>query len=140
MIRDMPKGLPAAGDRGLDNTHTWGRTYWGGAMFYLLADVRIRERTGNRAGLQDGLRAIVAQGGNVEVAWDVRRTLAMADKATGTRVLTELYEEMRDSPVTPDLAVLWKKLGVRLTQDGAEFDDRAPLAEIRKAITAPPAS
>ena len=29
MLRDMSKGLPAPGDQGLDNTHTWGRTYWG---------------------------------------------------------------------------------------------------------------
>ncbi len=136
MIRDMPKGLPAAGDRGLDNTHTWGRTYWGGALYYLIADVRIRERTGNRFGLQDGLRAVVAQGGSVEVAWDVRRTLTIADKATGTNVLTELYDEMRAAPVMPDLAQLWKRLGVKLTPEGADFDDDAPLAAVRKAITA----
>ena len=28
-----PQGLPEAGDRGLDFTPTWGRTYWGGASF-----------------------------------------------------------------------------------------------------------
>lgn len=139
MLSDMPKGLPGAGDRGLDNTHTWGRTYWGGAIFYLLADVRIRERTDNRIGLQDALRAIVAGGGNVQVAWDVRRTLETGDKATGTKVLVELYDEMRATPVTPDLAQLWKQLGVMLTRDGAEFDDAAPLAAIRRAITAQPA-
>ncbi|MFL6839330.1 MAG: hypothetical protein ACJ8FZ_18800, partial [Bradyrhizobium sp.] len=44
MMRDMPKGLPQAGDEGLDNTATWGRKYWGGAMFCLLADVEIRKR------------------------------------------------------------------------------------------------
>jgi hypothetical protein len=136
MLQDMPKGLPAAGDQGLDNTHTWGRTYWGGALFYLLADVRIRERTGNRAGLQDALRAIVANGGNVEVSWDVRKTLALGDKATGTNVLTELYDEMRATPVVPDLAQLWQRLGVKLSRDGVEFDDAAPLAAIRHAITA----
>ncbi|MBI3528701.1 MAG: hypothetical protein HY067_12110 [Betaproteobacteria bacterium] len=136
MLQDMPKGLPAAGDQGLDNTHTWGRTYWGGALFYLLADVRIRERTGNRAGLQDALRAIVAHGGNVEVSWDVRRTLAMGDQATGTKVLIELYDEMRATPVSPDLAQLWLRLGVKLLGDGVEFDDAAPLAAIRRAITA----
>jgi hypothetical protein len=27
MVRDMPKGLPEPGDRGLDRTPTWGRTY-----------------------------------------------------------------------------------------------------------------
>ena len=136
MLQDMPKGLPAAGDQGLDNTHSWGRTYWGGALFCLLADVRIRERTGNRAGLQDALRAIVANGGNVEVSWDVRRTLAMGDKATGTNVLIELYDEMRATSVAPDLAQLWQRLGVKLSRDSVEFDDAAPLAAIRRAITA----
>lgn len=139
MVSDMPKGLPAAGDRGLDNTHTWGRTYWGGAIFYLLADVRIRERTDNQFGLQDALRAIVAAGGNVQVAWDVRRVLETGDKATGTKVLVELYDEMRATPVTPDLAQLWQRLGVKITREGAEFDDAAPLASIRRAITAQPA-
>ena len=138
MLRDMPKGLPAAHDRGLDHTPTWGRTYWGGAIYYLLADVRIRERTGNRAGLQDALRAIVARGGNVEVSWDVRKTLAIGDRATGTNVLTELYEEMRAAPVSPDLAQLWQRLGVKLSRDSVEFDDTAPLAAIRRAITGRP--
>jgi len=32
MARDMHQGLPEGGDEGLDNTHTWGRTYWGGAI------------------------------------------------------------------------------------------------------------
>ncbi|MFX9973388.1 hypothetical protein ABTP41_19485, partial [Acinetobacter baumannii] len=39
MMRDMPQGLPEPGDRGLDNTDTWGRRYWGGALFCLLADI-----------------------------------------------------------------------------------------------------
>ena len=47
----MPKGLPKEGDEGLDHTHTWGRTYWGGAVFCLLTDVEIRKRTNNRFGL-----------------------------------------------------------------------------------------
>ena len=29
MVDGMPQGLPAAGDQGLDNTHTRGRTSWG---------------------------------------------------------------------------------------------------------------
>jgi hypothetical protein len=29
LVGQLPNGLPAAGDRGLDHTHTWGRTYWG---------------------------------------------------------------------------------------------------------------
>lgn len=33
-VRAMPQGLPKDGDQGLDRTFTWGRRYWGGAMFW----------------------------------------------------------------------------------------------------------
>ena len=75
MMRDMPKGLPQAGDRGLDNTDTWGRKYWGGAMFCLFADVEIRKRTNNRLGLQDAMRGVIAAGGNHEEDWSIERIL-----------------------------------------------------------------
>jgi hypothetical protein len=136
-IRDMPKGLPGPGDEGLDHTPTWGRTYWGGAMFCLVADVRIRERTKNRKGLQDGLRAIVDHGGVISEDWDIKKTLAIGDKATGTGVLLELYGQMRDKPAGFDLEQLWNKLGVRLSDDRVFFNDQAAEADIRRAITTP---
>jgi len=135
MMRDMPKGLPQAGDEGLDNTPTWGRTYWGGAMFCLLADIEIRKRTSNRLGLRDAMRGVVAAGGSHEVDWSIERVLATADKAVGVDVLTRLHNEMGTRPVKPDLDGLWRDLGLR-SQDGSlRFDDSAPLAAIREAIT-----
>jgi hypothetical protein len=141
MVRDMPKGNPQPGDQGLDNTPTWGRTYWGGAQFCLLADVAIREQTHNRKGLQDALRAIVASGGAIDQDWSIEKTLAAGDAGTGTHVLEEQYKRMASAPVTIDLDALWKKLGViRTGDDQVRFDDSAPDAVIRKAITATPAS
>jgi hypothetical protein len=137
MMRDMPKGLPQAGDEGLDNTPTWGRRYWGGAIFCLLADIEIRKRTDNRLGLQDAMRGVLAAGGNHEQDWPIGRILSTADKAVGVDVLTRLHAEMGPKPVTPDLAALWRDLGLRQTGEDIEFDDAAPLAAIRKAITAP---
>lgn len=61
--------------------------------------------------------------------------LSTADKAVGVDVLTRLHDEWGSKPVTPDLAALWRDLGVRLQGESVEFDDRAPLADIRKAIT-----
>ncbi|HEY2168822.1 MAG TPA: hypothetical protein VGJ30_04300 [Candidatus Angelobacter sp.] len=138
-VRDMPKGEPGSGDRGLDNTHTWGRTYWGGAIFCLLADVRIREHTKNHKGLEDALRGINRGGGNISEDWDIGKALAMGDKATGTTVLRDLYSEMRDKPALVDLDQLWKKLGIAVNDGAVTFDDKAPEANIRKAITAAPA-
>src|SRR6266481_4735020 len=134
-IRDMPKGEPQPGDHGLDNTHTWGRTYWGGALFCLLADIRIREHTGNRKGLQDGLRGILNAGGKITEDWEIGKTLAIGDKAAGSHVLQDLYREMRDKPKAIDLNQIWQKLGVELKDGTVRFNDKAPEADIRKAIT-----
>jgi hypothetical protein len=137
MARDMRKGEPAEGDQGLDHTHTWGRTYWGGAMFCLVADVAIRKETGNRKGLQDALRAVVAQGGTIDHEWDLPRALAIGDEATGTHVLTQMYAEWKDKPMPVDLEKLWAQLGIRPMPEGIELDSTAPMAKIREAITAP---
>jgi hypothetical protein len=134
MIKSMPEGLPKAGDRGLDFTHTWGRTYWGGALFCLLADVEIRKRTGNRMGLEDGLRGILKSGGSIEVEWPLVRALQTADQATGVPVLEEMYDKMRATPVATDLHQLWKDLGIKYDGEKVTFDDSAPLAAVRKAI------
>lgn len=139
MMRDIPKGLPEAGDRGLDNTPTWGRRYWGGATFCLLADIDIRKASTNRLGLQDAMRGVIAAGGNHEKNWPIERVLVTADNAVGLDVMTRLYREMGDKPVSPDLAALWRGLGLHLRGEAFEFDDSAPLAAIRKAITAAPA-
>jgi hypothetical protein len=135
-VRDMPQGQPAAGDEGLDNTHTWGRTYWGGALFCLVADVQIREKTRNRKGLQDALRAIRNSGGVIDEDWEIEQALTTGDKATGTTVLRDLYRKMSTKPVEVDLDGLWKKLGIELQDGKVTFNDKAPEANIRRAITA----
>lgn len=138
-IERMPQGLPASGDRGLDRTHTWGRTYWGGAVFCLLADVEIRRRTRGTRGLVDALRGIVAAGGNSQAEWSLERALREGDKATGVPVLQELYRRMKDKPVDPDLPALWRDLGIGVDHGKLVRDDNAPQAAIRRAISARPA-
>jgi hypothetical protein len=136
VVRDMPKGEPQEGDEGLDHTHTWARTYWGGALFMLAAEVRIREQTHNRKGLQDALRGIVSAGGTIDANWPLDRALEIGDQATGTRVLTGMYSEMKDRPVPIDLAAIWKKLGIERQGESVKFRDDAPWAAARRSITA----
>ena len=135
MVEGMPQGEPEAGDRGLDRTHTWGRTYWGGALFCLRADVEIRRRTNNRFGLEHALRAIREAGGTIETSWNIDRVIATGDGATGVPVLRELYDEMKATPVKVDLPALWKQLGVVREGKIVTFDDHAPLSAVRRAIT-----
>lgn len=130
--RAMAQGLPAASDRGLDFTPTWGRTYWGGAMFCLVADVRMRRQGDAARGLQQALQGVLAAGGDYRVRWPASRVLAAADAAVGGHVLSELYEEMKDRPARVDLDTLWRELGV----EAEALRDDAPLAAVRRAILA----
>ncbi len=135
LVDGLPQGLPKAGDRGLDFTPTWGRTYWGGALFCLLADVEIRKRTSNKKGLEDALRAILEAGGTIESDWSLDRAIRIGDKGTGVPVLQELYQKMKAAPAPADLDTLWKELGVESRNGRITFNNEAPLAPIRMAIT-----
>ena len=136
----MPKGLPRAGEGGMDQSPSWGRTYWGGALYCLQADIAIREQTANRVGLQTALRAILKETGGYGFEVNIGDVLRIGDAATGTHVMYGLYEQIRATPQTPNLDLLWTLLGVPNDPLTQPFDDRAPLAAIRIAITAKPGS
>ena len=140
--RNAHQGLPQPGDRGLDRTPTWGRTYWGGALFCLLADIELRKRSDNRIGLPDALRGLVAGGGNYAASWPLQRILDTADAATGYTVLNDLHRQMkhRALPTAADLEQLWRDLGVSQSNGVMRWNDAAPLAAIRRAIVAARAS
>jgi hypothetical protein len=95
----------------------------------------MRKRTGNRRGLEHALRAINSAGGTIEKTWEIDRVITVGDGAVGEPVLRELYDAMKDKPVTVDLEAMWKDLGIARRGRTVLFDDQAPLTEVRKAIT-----
>jgi predicted metalloprotease with PDZ domain len=137
LVRGLPNGLPGPGDGGLDVTHTWGRTYWGGALFCLIADLEIRERTENHRSLDDALRGILMKGGTIARRWELDQVLRAGDEATGVSVLTELHRQLGNSSGHIDLGNIWKRLGVQATPSGMRYNEQAPLASLRRAITSP---
>ena len=136
-VEGFPQGLPERGDHGLDNSRIRERIYWGGNIYWLVADARIRAQTGNRHSLDDAIRTILNNGGTGGEDWPLDRVLEVGDKATGTTVLKDLYEELGPKPGNVDLDDLWRKLGVKYNAGVVTFDDSAPWAKIRQAITAP---
>ena len=134
LVRDMPKGLPKEGDAGLDHTHTWGRTYWGGALFCFVADVEIRKQTKNKKGLEDALRSILNAGGDIREDWPIVNALKIGDQAAGVEILQKMYTEWNDKPVQVDFAAMWKQLGIEANGATVILHDDAPLAAIRRSI------
>ena len=138
LVGGLHFGLPEAGDRGIDHTHTWGRVYWGGALFFFLADLEIRRQTRGKATLREALSAILHELSSNAHRGDLARAFEVGDRATGTHVLTSLHAAWSATPVNVDLDALFASLGVRRSADGSEvtFDDAAPEALLRRGLTA----
>jgi len=136
-IDNFPDGLPKFWEHGLDDSHRRERIYWGGNIYWLLVDLSIRSQTDNRRSLDDAIRAILAAGGNGGAEWPIERVFAVGDAATGTTALKDWYEQLGQKPGHVDLNDLWRKLGLREVGDQIQFDDAAPWAKYRAAITAP---
>ena len=133
-IERMPQGLPKIGDRGLDLTPTWGRTYWGGALFCMLADIEIRKLTDNRKSLREALRGMLDAGISMHTSATVMQVFEAGDRATGVAVLVPLYQKMKADPYPVDLDALWSDLGVKLDGFTVIYNDDAPMAHVRKRL------
>jgi hypothetical protein len=133
-LTDMPRGLPALTETGLAQAAS-RRSYWGGALFLLLADVELRRRSGGDMGSEDCLRAVLREGVDVRWRWPTARMLAACDAATGATVFADLARRYVYGHEPLDLDGLWRDLGVSLEVDGTiVYDDQARLAAVRRTI------
>lgn len=134
-INGMPSGEPRPGDGGMNGTTAHDRLYWGGATFWLRAEIAILQASGGRRTLRDAMRAINRASGGNKTDWSPEQTMAAGDRATGTDALSSLYARFAGGPEHSDLPALFSRLGVIATTDGIVLDDAAPLAAIRQRIT-----
>ncbi len=140
---DFLKKTPEAFENistGLNGERDFKRVYWGGAVYFLLADIEIRRATKNKYSLQTALRAIMEQQGTMNNDADVLKVLRCGDKAISVpgsaklTVLETLYKQFGTSAYKPNLEKLWQDIGIERTGETVRFRDDAPLAGIRKGI------
>ena len=117
-----------------------GSAYWGGALFFLLADIEIRRATQGAKGLEDCFRGARRLGGPMAPTerWSVAEYVARCDEALGAPLMAGVVERYVGKSNNIDLDALWRDLGVRFDGTGITTDDAAPLAAIRKLIVAGP--
>lgn len=115
-----------------------GRIYWAGTAYMLDADLRLRQQGSS---LDRAIEAFQARWQHTKTAWHGRRVTRGLDMVLGEDVCADLAEEYGGMRRYPDTDSLLERLGVSLGPDGnAVFNDNAPLAEVRRAITAPRAN
>jgi len=68
------------------------------------------------------------------VRWSLRQTLRAGDSALDHASLSASYDRFASAPVAVDLGALFQRLGVRMQGDEVVLDERAELAEVRRAL------
>ncbi len=139
MWRELRDGISQGLPRGqpLDGTRRWGETYWGGALFWLLADLEIRRISGHELTLADALRATVRAGATLQAHWKVRPLLTIADAALPQPVLMPLYERFGVRGSTFDGEALWQRLGVLRSGTGTLHIEESPQSSLRRRLSQP---
>jgi len=100
-----------------------------------MADLEIRQKSGNRKSLDDALRGILREGGDGSKYWPATEIFQRGDASIGMSVLEDLHGRMGSQPLKPDLSALWQQLGVGIRNRKVVFTEDAPLAAIRRSMT-----
>lgn len=124
---------------GYEASQTWAHVYWGGALFFFLADLEIRVRTGSERNLSHALRGILDDGGDIRTHRPIPRLLRAADEATGVGVLSDLYQSLGASnSKRVDVDRLLKDLGVLGSDASLRLDAEAEKAWLRRELLTEP--
>lgn len=137
LAREMQRGLANKGEPlALEKRTTLDGIYWGGALFVMMADVRIREATRGKLSLDDVVRGILSKGGDGEHVWTVAETMRAGDELSGTKVLSEMYQRYVIEGAQVDLEAELRALGVDRTGEGdvVTIHDDRPRSWIRQKI------
>jgi predicted metalloprotease with PDZ domain len=112
------------------------RVYWSGAAIMLLADQRLRSRSGGTQSLDLALARLRECCLSAETGWSARELFARLDQLTGTTVFAELYEQNLRSNRFPDLEECYRLLGLRPHAGGEEIEllEAAEQLGLREAI------
>lgn len=121
-------------EKGLNGARDVERVYWGGAVFCLMADIEIRQKTHNKHSFQTILQAILRQEGTMNADRNVLRVLRRGDNIIGMRLLEPLYKQFGTTSFVPNLPKLWADLGIVRRGKTIELHNDAPLAALRRNI------
>ncbi len=145
LLRGLRAGLAEGSDATLAEesaamrrTRRYVRVYWWGTAVALTLDVALR-RAGTGS-LDAGVRAVHAAAARApERAWRATEALRVMDEAMGTTACGAMGREALAAQQYPDVMATLRELGVRAEDGGVvRFDDGAPLAAVREAITRRP--
>jgi hypothetical protein len=118
-------------------TNTYMRVYWEGAAMMLLADVALRQASAGRLSLDSALAGLAQCCLQSARAWSAEELFVRFDELTGTTVFSELLKTHLTSSEFPDLAAVYRALGLQVSGAQLELLDGEEQRALRDAIMGP---
>ena len=135
-MRSMPGLTLADATERMYRDGAFMRVYWSGAAIMLLADQRLRSRSGGTQSLDLALARLRECCLSPETGWSAHELFTRLDQLTGTTVFAELHEQNVRSDRFPDLEECYRLLGLRAHAGGEEIEllEQAEQLPVRDAI------
>ena len=92
------------------------RIYWSGALYFMKADVALRERSGGKIGLNDVLLRFNRCCINGDKIWQGRELAAKLDQLADEKIFLPLFDAFSQSEEFPEYQQTLDKLGVVLSK------------------------
>ena len=111
------------------------KVYWSGAAIALIADVRLRQRSGGKESLDHVLGRLQQCCLPGDRVWSGTEFFETLDSLIDEPVFMPLYRRYADTAGFPDTAELLTELGLSISDGEVSFRRKSALADIRTAIT-----
>lgn len=134
LARGLPQGQASPSDRGLAYDYSWGRTYWGGALFWFLVDLDLRSQSNNQMGVRTVFRGILARGGNIQTKWTLDDVIRLGDLSSGHHSLKTQADVLVYNGGRVDLPSLWERLGLEMEHRTPRYF-QSQWSDIREGIS-----
>ena len=88
------------------------RIYWSGALYFLKADIALREQSKGQQGLNDvllKLNSCCIEGAKI---WSGNELASKLDDLSGTEIFKPMYQEFSSATHFPEYQSIFKRLGV----------------------------
>lgn len=136
--RDDARGMTLAqATQQMYRSDTHMRVYWEGAAIMLLADVALRQASEGRLSMDSALAGLARCCLEPPREWSAQELFERFDELTGTSVFSRLLTIHVTSTEFPDLAAVYRALGLHVSGGQLEFLDNEMERALRDSIMGP---
>jgi len=112
------------------------RVYWSGTLYFLEADMALRQASGGTQTLDSVIGVFVNCCRPERIYWPGSSLVKALDKSSGNSIFTELYNEYRQHKALPDYRNLFARLGITIKRGRVVLSPtHSPTGKLRHAIS-----